>query len=125
MAVPLELVEIAQRGSAWADARTATSTGYPSAVSGSFASALDLSTAKVDGVRPYGCVKAMASLRLSVMFMPAMMASNFPALSAGITPSKACATISHLAFIRLHRSSARSISKPISLPLESVKFHGL
>jgi hypothetical protein len=70
-------------------------------------------------------VKAIASLRLSVMFMPAMIASNFPALSAGITPSNACATISHFAFIRLQRSSAKSTSKPISLPLESVKFHGL
>jgi hypothetical protein len=93
--------------------------------SGSFASGLDFSTANVDGVRPYGCEKAITSLRLSEMFMPAMIASNLPALRAGITPSKACATISHLAFIRLHRSSARSISKPISLPLGSVKFQGL
>jgi hypothetical protein len=59
------------------------------ALLGSFASGIDFSTANVDGVRPYGCVKAIASLRLSVMFMPAMIASNLPALSAGITPSNA------------------------------------
>ena len=62
--------------------------------------------------------------RSSVSFMPAMMASYFFALRAGMMPSQSCATISQVTFMRRHRSLARSISKPSSLPPAPVKFQG-
>ena len=58
------------------------------------------------------------------MLMPAMMASNLPALRAGIMPSQSFCTTVHSTFIWLHRSWARSISKPASLPSGCTKFQG-
>ena len=69
-------------------------------------------------------MKLIASCRLSVMFMPAMIASYLDAFSAGMMPSQSCATTSHCTFMRPQSSLARSTSKPSSLPPGAVKFHG-
>jgi hypothetical protein len=66
----------------------------------------------------------ITSRRLSVIDMPAMMASYFLAWSDGMMPSQSWATISHFTFMRLHSSLARSISKPSSLPPGAVMFQG-
>ena len=58
------------------------------------------------------------------MFMPAMMASNLPAVRAGIIPSQSCCTTVHWTLMRLHSSAASSTSKPASLPSGWTKFQG-
>ncbi len=50
-------------------------------------------------MEPYESLKSMTSSRLAVADMPEMMASNLPAFSAGVMPSKFWATILHSTFM--------------------------
>ncbi|MCY1251663.1 hypothetical protein D9M72_654530 [compost metagenome] len=52
----------------------------------------------------------MTCSRLAVADMPEMIASNLPAFSAGIMPSKFCTLISHSTFIWAQRYLLSSIS---------------
>ena len=69
-------------------------------VPGILASGEFLATRKPFGDVRVGAAKSMTFLRSSVMLMPAMMASYFLALSAGMMPSQSWATISHFTFMR-------------------------
>ncbi|MNW19442.1 hypothetical protein D3C71_2194290 [compost metagenome] len=62
-------------------------------------------------------MKDTFSLRLAVMFIAELMASNLRAVSAGIMPSKSFSTHTHLAFSWAHSALPRSMSKPCTLPL--------
>ena len=52
------------------------------------------------------------------------MASYFLASKPGIMPSQSWTTNSHLKCAALHSAFAMSMSKPISLPLESIELNG-
>lgn len=69
-------------------------------------------------------VKLICFLRVSLMFMPERMASNFLASRAGMMLSKSFSTHSHLAPIFWQMALPRSISNPTSWPSGSFDSNG-
>lgn len=68
--------------------------------------------------------KSICSRRLSVTVSDDTMTSYFFAFSAGMIPSRSCATHTHFTLIRLQISLVRSTSKPTISPLGAVDSNG-